>query len=213
MGRIYVHGLGQPPGSWEGTLLRLGADNGSVCPNLAALPRSGKVSYPELYAAFAEFCSAFDGPIDFCGLSLGGVLALHYTAEHPGMVRSLALIATPYKMPKALLRFQNLLFRLLPASAFGETGFGKAGFLSLCGSMADLDFSGSLHKITCPSLVVCGGKDSANRKASAALANALPNAEFRVIRGSGHEVNTDAPEQLAAVLAAFYRRLPQPPTV
>lgn len=45
-------------------------------------------------------CDKFDEPIDWCGLSLGGVLALNYAIERPDKVKSLVLIATPYMIPK-----------------------------------------------------------------------------------------------------------------
>ena len=72
--------------------------------------------------------------------------------------------------------------------------------------MMKLDFSDSLSKITCPTLVICGEKDFANRKAAGKLADILTNAEMREIAGAGHEVNVDAPEALSEVLYSFYRR-------
>lgn len=70
--------------------------------------------------------------------------------------------------------------------------------------MIPLNFSDSHPKISCPVLVVCGEKDIANKKAAVKLANILTNAEFSELKGIGHEVNTEAPEQLAAVLCSFY---------
>ena len=43
-------------------------------------------------------------------------------------------------------------------------GFKKADVINLCGTMAELDFSDSLHKVSCPVLIVCGEKDNANKK-------------------------------------------------
>ncbi len=37
-----------------------------------------------------------------------------------------------YKMPKKLLKFQNLIFRFMPQSGFEQMGFGKKDFLKLC---------------------------------------------------------------------------------
>lgn len=207
MKRVFLHGLGQTPAAWEKTLLSLG--DGAVCPDLAELPRGREVNYANLRGGFADFCGGLGGPVDLCGLSLGGVLALDYAAGHPGNVRSLAVIAAQYKMPKGLLRLQNALFRFIPESMFRQAGFEKKDFLRLCGSMMELDLSASLSRITCPVLVVCGEKDAANRKASAELAGAVKNAELRVIGGAGHEVNIDAPEALAEALQDFYKKLSQ----
>lgn len=205
MKRIFVHGLGQSPAVWEKTILLLGSGEEAVCPDLSALVRGREAVYGNLYEAFSGFCGGFDGPISLCGLSLGGVLALHYAAAHPENVGSLVLIAAQYKMPKGLLRLQNALFRLTPKSMFRRTGFEKGDFLRLCSSMEELDFTSRLSGVTCPALILCGERDAANRKASAELAGILPNARLQELQGAGHEVNADAPEALAEALRGFYK--------
>lgn len=207
MKQIYVHGLGQTPDSWTKTITHIKNCELNVCPDLPEFIRGKQATYQNLYAAFSDFCNKYDTPVNLCGLSLGGVLALNYTIDHPEKVHSLVLIATPYKMPKHLLQFQNVLFRFMPKSMFQEIGFCKKDFLQLCKTMMPLDFSNSLPKISCPVLVICGEKDTANKKASLKLANILANAEFSELKGIGHEVNTEAPEQLAAVLSGFYGNL------
>lgn len=207
MKRIYVHGLGQTPDSWEKTIACLPAAEDSVCLDLAALARGSEVSYDKLYAAFADACRAHEEPVSLCGLSLGGVLALNYAVEFPERVHSLALIATPYKMPRRLLRLQNMIFRLMPASMFPQTGFGKNEFLHLCKTMMTLDFSDSLGKIACPVLVLCGEKDSANRGGAVKMAQSIGSAELCIISGAGHEVNLEAPDKLAEALERFYARV------
>ena len=197
---IYLHGLGQTPDSWNRVLGYLNAPTDSICPDLAKLVHGREANYPDLYAAFSALCDTIEDDLTLCGLSLGGVLALHYTIDHPEKVKSLILIATPYKMPKQLLQLQNILFRFMPKSAFSQTGFQKADFIRLCRSMAELDFSRSLRKVTCPVLVLCGEHDRANQKACKTLSHLLPNAKFRMIPAAGHEVNVDAPERLAEIL-------------
>jgi len=206
MRQIYLHGLGQTPDSWKETILYLQSAAYSDCPDLAKMLQGQDATYQNLYAAFSTSCGRLDEPINLCGLSLGGVLALDYTIQNPEKVRSLVLIAAQYKMPKRLLRLQNVLFQLMPGFMFRQTGFGKAAFLQLCRTMMELDFSGSLHKVTCPTLVLCGEKDSANKQAAVELADLLGNAELQVVSGSGHEVNVDAPEKLAKVLRDFFSR-------
>lgn len=175
-----------------------------MCPNLAELVQGNEVTYKNIYAAFSDFCNKIEGSIDLCGLSPGGVLALNYAVDYPKKVNSLVLIATQYKMPKKLLRFQNLLFRFMPKAMFQQMGFAKNDFLQLCRTMMELDFSRDLSKIKCPALVICGEKDSANKSASAELADQLKNAELHVMIGAGHEVNTEAPGELAEVKKEFY---------
>ena len=204
MKQIYVHGLGQTPDSWTKTIAHTQNREQSVCLDLPALIRGKQATYQNLYAAFSDACNKYDEPVDLCGLSLGGVLVLNYAIDHLEKVHSLVLIATPYKMPRHLLRFQNMLFRFMPKSMFQEMGFSKRDFLQLCKTMMPLDFSDSLPQISCPALVICGEKDTANKKSSVKLANILVNAEFHELKDTGHEVNTEAPERLAAVLCSFY---------
>lgn len=206
---VYIHGLGQTPASWEGLIAQLGVAECSVCPNLIEICQGGQATYKILYEGFSKMCSELDEPIDLCGLSLGGVLALNYAIEYPEKVNSLVLIATQYKMPKGLLKIQNFLFQFMPKSMFQQTGFGKKEFIQLCGTMMELDFSDSIQKISCPTLIVCGERDSANKKASADLAGFLRDAEFQIISDSGHEVNVEAPERLAEVLRIFYKQVSQ----
>ena len=204
MKQIYIHGLGQTPESWNKVITQLNAAENSVCPNLAELVRGREATYQNLYAAFCAMVDEISGPVKLCGLSLGGVLALNYAIDHPEKAEGLILIAAQYKMPKKLLKLQNCIFRLMPKSMFLQMGFGKNDFFKLCNTMMELDFSNSLHKVSCPVLVVCGDRDKANKKASIELAQHLPNAAYREISGSGHEANVEAPEELAKVISSFF---------
>ena len=161
-------------------------------------------TYRELYTAFSEECNKENDEIVLCGLSLGAVLALNYAIDHPDKVKALVLIAAQYKMPKKLLKFQNMLFRFMPNATFKQFGFKKADVISLCGTMAELDFRDSLCKVSCPVLIVCGEKDNANKKSSKELVSYLGNSCYRELLKTGHEANIEAPEGLAAVLQEFY---------
>lgn len=202
---VFVHGLGQPPASWDKVVAGLPLSAAECpCPDLPRLLQGRPVSYDSLYAAFCGYCEAFPRPIALCGLSLGAVLALHYAIDFPARVQALALIAPQYKMPARLLRAQDIVFRLMPRRAFIGTGFQKEDLRRLTHSMAALDFSGSLGKVGCPTLVLCGEKDRANRKAAEGLACLLPQGELAVVGGAGHEVNRDQPQRLAGILAPFF---------
>ncbi len=204
---IYVHGLGQTANCWEQVIEKTNTAKYSDNIDLIELSQNQEATYENLYKNFCSVCNDISDKINLCGLSLGGVLALNYALDYPEKVNSLVLIATQYKMPKMLLKFQNLIFKFMPNSAFKETGFGKSDFIKLCKTMSELNFSNSLSKIDCPVLVVCGEKDNANMKASTELNRLLKKSEIKIISNSGHEVNKDAPEELAAELNAFYNKL------
>ena len=205
MQQIYVHGLGQTPDSWDNVLSYLDADKHSICPDLSELIKGQDTTYQNLYSAFSEICNLADDTLALCGLSLGGVLALNYVIEHPKKVEKLVLISAQYKMPKKLLKLQNTIFHLMPKFMFNQTGFNKHDFLRLCNTMIELDFSQSLQKVSSPTMVVCGEKDRANEAASTKLAELLNNATLQIISNTGHEVNIEAPKDLADILNNFYK--------
>ena len=204
---VYLHGLGQNADSWIKVTRATEELENSVCLDLAGLVKDKAATYSTLYSAFSEIWNTENEDILFCGLSLGGVLALNYAIDHPEKVKALVLIAAPYKMPARLLKLQNALFRFMPQSMFQQTGFGKFDFISLCSSMTELDFSDSLNQISCPTLVVCGEKDKANKKASIELAGLLKHSQFKEISETGHEVNLESPEKLASILREFYKSI------
>lgn len=201
MHNILVHGLGQSSSSWDKVCEYLDFD--CRCPNLSELIAGKTVNYSNLYEGFSGYCETLPERINLCGLSLGGILALNYAVDFSNRVNSLVLIGTQYKMPKALLRFQNALFRFMPSSSFKDIGFGKADFIALSKSMMNLNFSAELEKITCSAMVVVGAKDNPNRKAAVEMAMKINGCKFEVIENSGHEVNVNSPRELADLLNAF----------
>lgn len=205
MNYILLHGLGQTSSSWDETIQTLNEDWNIFCPGLSDWILGKQPCYDTLYKIFENYCEQFDDTLCLVGLSLGGILAMQYSIEHPEKVKSLVLIGTRYKMPKRLLKLQNVLFHLMPDSEFSKLGFQKSDFISLCKSMIDLDFSHHLKDIRCKVLVVCGEKDRANRSASLQLAELIPDAEFITILGAGHEVNIDCPFQLGEKLNNFFQ--------
>lgn len=207
MKQIYLHGLGQNPDSWSKVIEQFETAEHSMCPDLSELVQGQDTTYQNLYAAFSAMCDEIEEDICLCGLSLGGVLALNYAIEHPEKIKGLVLIATQYKMPKKLLRVQNAIFRFMPKSMFQQTGFGKSDFLKLCNTMMELDFSDSIYNVSCPTLVIYGEKDRANKNASIELANMLIDAELQVFNGVGHEINIEAPDKLEETLRVFFGRV------
>ena len=197
---VLLHGLGQTPAAWDAAAAALPGGVDCLCPDLTVC----QPSYAALYQAVDGFCRDVREPLHLCGLSLGGVLALHYAIGHPEAVCSLTLIGAQYKMPRALLRFQNAVFRLAPAAAFQNTGFSREGMIRLTRSMLALNFEGDLSRVACPALILCGERDRANRTAARQLAERIPRARLTLLPGAGHEVNLDAPEALARELGEFF---------
>jgi len=203
MHTVLIHGLGQSASAWDKTSAAL-PDSEFLLPELSGFIGGG--SWRELYGGFAAWLDSKEAPLCLCGLSLGAVLALNYATEHPERVRSMLLIAPQFRMPRAMLSIQSAIFRVMPESSFNGLGFTKSQFISLTRDMAELDFTPVLRNITCPVITACGDRDKANAKAARRLAELLPDGEFRVIAGAGHETNTDAPERTAELISDIQTR-------
>ena len=201
---ILIHGSGHKAASWNETVSRLDCRKDVLCPELSSLLMGKEASYPNLCAAFGAYCAQAGGPVHLCGLSLGGILALDYTLEHPEAVKTLVLIGTPHKVPKAAFALQNVVFRLLPQSTFASMAFDKKNTFALGNSMRDLDFSGRVSAIQCPTLILCGEKDRANIQSARFLAQTIRGARLQLIAQTGHVVNEENPKALAERLNEFY---------
>jgi len=200
---IFLHGLGQTAASWDKVLsvLRIQAP---ICPDLFSMLKGQDINYPDLFSRFEKLCNECDGKINICGISLGAVLALNYAAEHLQKVQSLILIAPQFKMPKGMLYVQNMAFHLIPEIKFLEMGISKKDAISLTKSMLRLDFGAELSRFTFPIMIICGEKDRANRKAAISMNNKMLNTKFYLVAQAGHEVNIEAPEELADVIEKFW---------
>lgn len=206
MTNILIHGLGQNRYSWNATNRYLNAqDIQTYCPDLFNLTGYCTKDYNTLYHQFATYCNTYETPLNLCGLSLGGVLALDYVKANPERVHSLILIGTPCHIPKHLFKIQHLMFRLMPSTIFEQMGLPKSDFIHLVQSMAHLDFAKDLAQISCETLILCGQKDIVNMKSAINLQKHIPNSRYHLIKNSGHEVNIDNPLALAKCIADFWQ--------
>ena len=202
--KIFVHGSGHKATSWEKTISYMTNNEDIVCPNLSSILEGQEASYENLYSSFVKYCNEFDGQIHLCGLSLGGILALNFALDFPQKVKTLVLIGTPYKVPKVAFSFQNIIFRFLPKSIFETMAFDKKNTFALGDTMKNLDFSDRVKNIKCPTLILCGKKDSANMKSADYLSQSIRSAELKIIENTGHVVNEENPKALADILNEYY---------
>jgi pimeloyl-ACP methyl ester carboxylesterase len=61
----------------------------------------------------------------------------------------------------------------------------------------------ALAGVRCPTLIVVGSDDGPSRKASEALAEALPDVRLVVVPGAGHVVNLQRPDEVSAAMREF----------
>ena len=206
MKNILIHGLGQNDSSWDIVKNKLKNNNLEVeTPNLYSIIKDTKKDYNILYKEFAQYCNNFDGKLNLCGLSLGGVLIIDYVKEFPNKVNSIILIGIPYKISKFLFKFQGLIFHIMPSTTFEKVGCLKKDFISLVSSMTDLDISSNLDKIKCKTLILCGTKDIQNMESAKLLNKNIKDSSFVQVDNSSHEVNIDNPEKLAKIILDFWK--------
>ena len=162
---ILIHGLGQDKTSWnqvESLLLQQKIKVRKV--SLYQLLQNQDFTYENLFESFVQYCLQFQEKVSLCGLSLGGILAMDFAKAYPQHIQSLIVIGAPYKIPRLLFSIQNIIFHLMPQSTFKKMGIKKKDFISLVQSMAHMNLSKDLELIQCPTLLLCGEKDTHNKK-------------------------------------------------
>lgn len=208
MKNILIHGLGQNETSWNIVEKELNLHNIKIeKPNLYSMLKDTRINYSILYKKFVDYCNSFNEKLNLCGLSLGGILALDYSKEFQEKVSSLILIGTPYRIPKFLLKFQGIIFHIMPKSTFEKIGCKKEEFMSLVSSMSDLDIKSNLDKIDCKTLILCGINDNQNMENAKLLNETIKNSSFKTISNASHVVNVDNPKELSNIIYEFWREL------
>ena len=104
-----------------------------------------------------------------------------------------------------MFSIQNVIFKFLSQSIFDNMAFNKKDTFILGKSMKKLDFSNKVQEIKCPTLIVCGEKDSANIKSAYYLSENIKNAKLKIIENTGHVVNEEKSQILAKVLEQLYK--------
>ena len=205
MKKILIHGSGHKADSWNKVISNMNNDKDILCPDLSTILNGKEASYNNLYSSFAEYCNKLDGKIELCGLSLGGILALNYAIEYPNKVEKLVLIGIPHKVPKVMFSIQNVIFKFLPKKIFETMAFNKKDTFILGNTMKKLDFSNRVKNIKCPTLIICGEKDSSNIKSAHYLAENIKNAKLEIMKNTGHIINEENPKELSELLTEFWK--------
>lgn len=171
----------------------------------------------------------------FVGLSMGGMVAQGLAVKRPDQVGALVLSNTAAKIGAAggwQKRMEAVhtggmaaIADAVIASWFGNRQRDLAllahwrskliatpseGYAGCCAALAGADFITPTSGLTCPTLVIAGTEDAATPPDLVGeLAELIPGAEFRMIRGAGHLPPADRPGGFADALVDFVARLPR----
>lgn len=117
---ILIHGLGQTSESYDDVLKYV--KNKKEYDVFDLFNLKNDINFKNIYDNFSKKMENYDGKINLCGLSLGGIIALKYTVNNPEKVNKLILIAAPDKTPKILFNLQIFIFKFLLESTFKSIG-------------------------------------------------------------------------------------------
>ncbi len=171
-----------------------------------------------------------DNPI-VVGLSVGGMIALQYAAQHA--VRALVLCDTGARLgseaswneriaairEKGMEGMADPIARRWFAPSFPQRepalfrGYRNMmarmpaeGYIGTCAALRDGDLRDVVSTIQAPGLVLCGTEDVATLPEFVrGLAEALPNARFETIAGAGHLPCVEQPQETATNIDRFLR--------
>ncbi|WP_426954790.1 alpha/beta fold hydrolase [Muricoccus radiodurans] len=175
-------------------------------------------------------------PVVAIGTAVGGAVALHLAAAHPGRVRGVIATSPATGVPEAargpLLEKADLMERegmrvavdagldlgyppplRGDAARFAHTRAQRLaadpyGQAATSRMLAHLDMTADLASISCPALILAGTHDLGRPPARVRpVADAIAGAEYRVVE-SGHFMAIQTPELIAAEIHRFLDSLP-----
>lgn len=235
---VFVNSLGTDLRIWDALVSHFAADYRIIRHDKRGHGLSGCPQPPYTIRQHADdLAGLLDelqiGKAILIGISVGGMIALDFAAQHPQRLEKLVLCDTAPKIgtPEmwneriAALRAHGMAhlgaailarwfapaFAAAQPDAYG--GYGNMltrtpvdGYTGTCEAIRDADLWPQVGKIRAPTLVLCGAEDMATPPAQAQqLTAALPNANCTIIDGAAHLPCIEQPQVMAAAIAKFLK--------
>lgn len=180
--------------------------------------------------AAADVIRARGGRAHVLGVSWGGVIALRLAVRHPDLVQSLMVLDSTPGSGTDPDKAAGMRARADELARLGPDAFAAArapclvsadapvelvervtatmaasvrlpGYAYAAEAMAATDLRGELHRITAPTLVLCGDKDRVTGPhSSQVLAGGLHKTAYVIVKDAGHLANQEQPERVNAWL-------------
>lgn len=226
---ILIEGLGGDVAGWRRNLPHLAAELFVVAYDHRGCGRSSQGGGPTSMATYVGDCLAVLDElrlerVHVYGQSFGGAVALEVALAHPGRVRS-AIVASAHagsaravpsagRAPKDrpwLQRYAPGFAEAHPDVVREDSATGgrrsRSGERRQWEALRDWDAHDRLGEVSVPVLVLHGSEDLLVHPDNArVLAGRIPGAELAIVRGAGHALHVERPEEADRIVLDYVRR-------
>ncbi|WP_226347192.1 alpha/beta fold hydrolase [Agilicoccus flavus] len=203
---LFVHGVGGSPLTWEHQVSRLPADLPARAPWLRGLRPGGAEEF-DVRDAAGDLATALQlegvSRAALVGHALGGLVAVQTAIDHPELVSHLVLLGTQPAASRGGRRLQRWALALVPKRRFSDAGVDKAKVRDALRAGGPLDASTRFGDVRAPTFVVVGSRARADVAAGRLLASAIPDAHLEIVDGAGHDVMSERPDEVNALVYGF----------
>jgi len=235
---VLLHGLGVNSRSWLLQIPILTKTGYRIlAPDLPGFGQSCKTRFSSIPQIASDITALMQSlhvnNAIVCGISMGGILALQLTLDHPDLVNRLILvnsmaklsIGNPLLWPYFLWRYiliqtrglekqaevvANRLFPQPKDSLFRQAAIESImeadleSYRSAMKSIARFNVQKRLPEIHCPTLVITGENDTTiPAKYQRRMAERIPRALHIIIKNAGHAVTIDQPNLFNSCVLEF----------
>ncbi len=168
-----------------------------------------------------------------CGLSMGGHISLQTAFKYPERVTGLILIGTPFTntfnwYEKLFVPFNRWSSRLismkqsakLSAKMLSKFNLDNQAYIEeamqmiphhnwvrLWDAITRMESRDGLHKVVCPTLLLCGDHDTMTLRQQSYMETHIPGAELRIVKDAHHATNLDNPQEVNRFVEQFLKQV------
>jgi len=201
---ILLHPAGRGGRTWHKVAPLFSDAFGVLTPDLPGFAgRPGPFRMSSATRAIAELAAAHEPPVALVGLSLGGSVAASVAAEHPHLVGRLVMSAPAVRSTghERVIRW----YRRAPGWLVRRVTDlpDRAAWLALVDELVATDLTETLPRISAPTLVLCGSRDTANLPDAHLAADTIVNARLLQVPHMGHSWPVTQPRLFAKIITPF----------